>query len=154
MRSAYNVRLASAVAAPCRRIHLSYIQVSIAWGNHASPSNGKLSSLPEFGIKLLAPELESGSPEPGAPAIGNVKGSHGISIMRTTFRSIIAGGCLDGSIINKPSIAVEMKRSHHHLQSSFHRVLKLQRTLRPLMKTFQGLQGAHSSVVKSKRCHQ
>lgn len=80
MRSAYNVRLASAVAAPCRRIHLSYIQVSIAWGNHASPSNGKLSSLPEFGIKLLAPELESGSPEPGAPAIGNVKGESWVSV--------------------------------------------------------------------------
>jgi hypothetical protein len=135
--------------------HPSFIHPSKhCLGNHASPSNGKLSSLPEFGIKLLAPELESGSPEPSAPAIGNVKGSHGISIMRTTFRSIIAGGCLDGSIINKPSIAVEMKGSHHHLQSSFHRVLKLQRTLRPLMKTFQGLQGAHSSVVKSKRCHQ
>lgn len=154
MRSAYNVRLASAVAAPCRRIHLSYIQVSIAWGNHASPSNGKLSSLPEFGIKLLAPELESGSPEPGAPAIGNVKGSHGYQYHAN---HVSQHHCW------------RLSRWQHHQQTK-HRSgnerfpspsaefipsrPETSTNIASLDENFPGLQGAHSSVVKSKRCHQ
>jgi len=136
--------------------HLSFIHPSKhCLGNHASPSNGKLSSLPEFGIKLLAPELESGSPEPGAPAIGNVKGESWVSVScEPRFAaSLLEAVSMAASSTNQAS-QWKWKGSHHHLQSSFHRVPETSTNIASLDENFPGLQGAHSSVVKSKRCHQ
>ena len=69
--SAYKVLRASVVAASWRLMHLSYIQVSIATGDHASPGSGKSLEVDNLGMPESShpPASVDGSVELLAPVV-------------------------------------------------------------------------------------